>query len=179
MIRFAQPVACGVLLALSALHAGCGNSASGLTTGTAETSSEKGFSNDDPMARPAHVGWIAARGKRCGFYFDPAKLKATYLGYEGKQGHPAAHMAKIEQTYETTFNSTLKTALADPDYCNERRATDIKAELSRHLGGDFTPNFPKPKPVASCGFLGCTMPSEEPFDSKKFWTKRDQENVRK
>ena len=50
----------------------------------------------------------------------------------------------------------------------------IKANLERHLAGDYTPNLPKPKQIASCGFWGCTSSSDVPLNSKKFWDEKDK-----
>jgi hypothetical protein len=170
MHRLARILTAGLLLATAGLAAGCGGNAAGLTT-TSSTES-KIPSNDDPLARPTFVAWTAARAKRCGFFFDPAKLKAAYLAFENKQGQ-GANLANIEKVYDQTFKSTADSAWAQEDYCSERKGVEIKQELARHLAGDYTPNFPKPKVVADCGVFGCSAASEEPFDSKKFWQKAD------
>ncbi len=128
-----------------------------------------GLSNDDPMARPVAVAWTAARAKRCAFYFDPAKLRTTYLSYEGRQGAGGEQYAKIEKAYDTTYRVTLEKTVGDPDYCSERKGGEIKADLERYLAGDYTPNLPKAKPIASCGFWGCQSSQDEQFSSKKFW----------
>jgi len=168
------------MLAATALHAGCSNSSAGLGVATGSTSSgllpadaPGSLNNDDPMARPVAVAWTSARAKRCAFYFDPAKLRTNYLAYEAKQGASGEQYAKIEKTYDTTYRATFEKVAADPDYCNDRKGLEIKVDLERHLAGDYTPNLPKPKPIASCGFWGCQSSSDEPFSTKKFWT--DQE----
>ena len=108
------------------------------------------ISNDDPMARPVAVAWTSARAKRCGFYFDPAKLRTSYLAYEARQASGEQY-AKIEKTYDTTYKATSEKVSQDVDYCSDRKALEIKADLERHLAADYTPNLPKPKTVASCG----------------------------
>ena len=135
--------------------------------------------NDDPMARPIGVAWTSARAKRCGFYFDPAKLKSNYLAYEQRQGAAGEQYAKIERTYEATYRSTTDKVSLDSDYCTERKTADIKADLERHLVGDYAPNLPKPKNIASCGFWGCQSSSDEKFNDKKFWDKNDKDNPRR
>ena len=50
------------------------------------------------------VAWTSARAQRCGFYFDPAKLRASYLAYEARQS-PPGQLANVEKTYDTTFKS--------------------------------------------------------------------------
>jgi hypothetical protein len=130
-------------------------------------------SNEDPMARPIAVAWTSARAKRCGFYFDPAKLRTFYLAYESRQA-AGEQYAKIEKIYDSTYKSTSEKVSLDADYCSDRKALEIKADLERHLAGDYTPNLPKPKTVASCGFFGCASAPEEPLSSKKFWSEKDK-----
>jgi hypothetical protein len=175
MNRFAQAGALALLLVATGLHAGCSNSSAGLTTSSnskllpPDAPAAVGLSNDDPLARPVAVAWTSARAKRCAFYFDPAKLRSNYLAYEARQGAAGEQYAKLEKAYDTTYRATLEKTVSDPDYCSERKGAEIKAELERHLAGDYTPNLPKPKPVASCGFWGCQSSQDEQFSSKKFW----------
>jgi hypothetical protein len=158
MLRFARLLSAGLLLAGAALAAGCGGNAAGLTT-SSTAGENKIPANDDPMARPTFVAWTSARAKRCGFFFDAAK-------------------PNIERIYDQTFKSTSDSAWASDDYCSEKKGVEIKQELARHLTGDYTPNFPKPKVVADCGIFGCSSSvSDEPFDSKKFWQKSDADKV--
>jgi len=171
MDRFAQAIASGLLLAAAGLHAGCGSSASGLITGTAPAAADAPGSliNEDPRARPIAVAWTSARAHRCGFYFDPTKLRASYLAYEAKQAG-AEQLTKAEKSYDATFKVIRGRVSSDPDYCSDRKTAEIKADLQRHLAGDFTPKLPQPKKVESCGFFGCgDGSSDEPFDAKKYW----------
>jgi hypothetical protein len=177
MSRFAQAGACALLLAGTLLHAGCSNGSAGLVTGSsnllpADAPATAGI--DDALARPVAVAWTSARAKRCAFYFDPAKLRENYLSYEAKQGAAGEQYAKIEKAYDTTYRVTWDKIVADPDYCSERKGLDIKADLQRYLSGDYTPNLPKPKPVASCGFWGCSSSSDEKFNANKFWKEQEK-----
>ena len=131
------------------------------------------------MARPVGVAWTSARAKRCGFYFDPAKLKTNYLAYEQRQGATGEQYAKLEKTYDSTYRATSEKVSLDSDYCTERKSAEIKADLERHLAGDYTPNLPKPKNIASCGFWGCKSSSDEKFNEKKFWEDNSKNNPRK
>jgi hypothetical protein len=167
-------------LLAAALSSGC-SGGSGLLGGGVELPSDAPtmINNADPMARPVQVAWTSARAQRCGFNFDPHKLKANYLAYETRQGTPREQLPKIEQTYDTTFQNVSGKVSADPGYCTDRKSADIKGDLNRHLAGDYTPNLPKPK-VASCGglFDACVSgASEDPFDTTKFWRKQDLETV--
>jgi hypothetical protein len=168
MDRFAKPVAFGLLLAAAALLAAC-SGASGLLGGSANADAPGKLDNDGPEARPIAVAWTSARAHRCGFFFDPAKLKASYLAYEARQSSPE-QVARAEKSYDTTFKVIRERVSTNPDYCTERKSREIKADLVRHLAGDFTPNLPQPKKVDSCGFFGCPEArGDGPWDTKKFW----------
>jgi len=174
MKRFAHSLGIGLLLTATALHAGCGNSASGLTTGTLPGDAPGAITNADPMARPVSVAWTSARAQRCGFHFDPAKLRASYIAYESRQGAAGEQLGRIERSYDSTFKTISERVSGDADYCSDKKGAEIKADLQRYLAGDFTPNLPRAKPVESCGFFGCpTSSSSEPFSSKDFWKKMD------
>src|SRR5262249_7790493 len=156
-----------LLLAGTALHAGCGSSSASLTTSSTSVmppDAPAAISNDDPMARPVGVAWTSARAKRCGFYFDPAKLRTSYLAYESRQA-AGEQYAKIEKIYDATYKATSEKVSQDVDYCSDRKALEIKADLERYLRADYTPNLPKPKTVASCGFFGCPQGPDENFTS--------------
>jgi hypothetical protein len=171
MDRFARGVACGLVLAGAAILAGCGGGGGGLLTGSTPAAADAPgtLNNDDPAARPVAVAWTSARAQRCGFYFDPAKLRSSYLAYEARQSG-GEQLAKAEKTYDSTFKAIRERVTADPDYCTDAKSADIKKDLSRHLAGDFKPNLPKPKVVESCGFFGCDGGSrDEPFSADKFW----------
>jgi hypothetical protein len=176
MDRFARVTAFALLLAAAALHAGC-SGAGGLLTGkaTAAADAPGKLGNDDPMARPIAVAWTSARAARCGFYFDPAKLKASYLAYEAKQSGPD-QLAKAEKSYDTTFKTIRDRVSRDPEYCTNSKSREIKADLTRHLAGDFAPKLPQPKVAESCGFFGCPEARPEAWDAKKWW--EDEERKR-
>ena len=94
-----------LLLAGAAGLAACSSGASGLITGTTVTAADApgGITNESPMARPIGVAWTSARAKRCGFYFDPAKLRASYLAYEARQSNREQLGQRSEKSYDSTF----------------------------------------------------------------------------
>jgi hypothetical protein len=174
MDRFAQVLASGLLLAGAALAAGCGSSAGGLITGSTSVGGDSpgSLTNEDPLARPIGVAWTSARAHRCGFYFDPNKLRANYLAFEAKEAG-AEQLAKVEKTYDSTFKTIRERVGEDPDYCTDKKGADIKANLQRHLAGDFAPNFPKAK-AESCGLFGCSSPAASgPWNSEKWWKEEE------
>jgi hypothetical protein len=137
----------GVLVALAL--AGCSGAtslSSGLTTGSIFGSGEKaqpaGPVNDPPM-RAFQVATVSARAIKCGFNFDPAKLKTDYLAYE-RTLSSTVDLAKIERMYDASFNGVAKVVAGRNDYCTPEKTKTIKADLARHLAGDYTPS-PLPK----------------------------------
>ena len=108
--------------------------------------------------RPFAVAWTSARAQRCGFNFDPGKLRGSYLAYEARQS-PPDQLAKAERTYDSTYKVIRANAGADPDYCTDSKSAEIKKDLTRHLAGDFKPDLPAPKKQETCGFFGCTEPA--------------------
>jgi hypothetical protein len=177
MDRFAQILAWGLMLAGAAVLAGCGSSASGLITGSTSADTPGNINSDDPLARPIGVAWTSARAHRCGFYFDPNKLRASYLAFEAKDSN-AEQLAKVEKTYDSTFKVIRERIGEDPDYCSDKKGTEIKANLQRHLAGDFTPDFPKAKKVESCGFFGCAgSGSSEKWDSEQWWKEEEKKRM--
>jgi hypothetical protein len=132
--------AAGLMLALvAAALAGCSGS-SGLTTGAllGEDKPPPAPVNDAP-ARAFQVGTVSARAVKCGFNFDPAKLKISYLAYE-KQQPGGQDTVKIERIYDVSFNAVAKAVAAEGEYCTDAKTKTIKADLTRHLAGDYTPS---------------------------------------
>jgi hypothetical protein len=180
MNGFGRSLRAWLLLAAAAGVAACSSGASGLITGSTQvvdTDAPGGITNESPLARPIGVAWTSARAKRCGFYFDPQKLRTSYLAFEAKQSN-GEQLAKSEKTYDTTYQVISQRISGEPEYCSDKKGADIKAELARHLKGDFAPNFPKPKVVESCGFFGCgSGEPEQKLESKTFWEERDKKNI--
>ena len=147
--------AASLVLALGAVAlAGC-SGASGLSTASLFGAGEKPKAEgpvNDPTARAFQVGTVSARGVKCGFNFDPAKLKASYLMYESKQPGGAENLAKIEKIYDVSFNGVAKAVAEQADYCTDAKTTIVKADLNRHLQGDYTPST-RPKPVEEEGLF--------------------------
>lgn len=175
MLRFARPFSLSLLLAAAGVVAGCSGGGGNIITGTTASATESpgALPPENPLARPTGIAWTSARAEKCGFYFDSTKLRASYLAYEAKQS-PPDQMPKLQQAYDNTFKMIGQRVTADPDYCTDRKSAEIKAELTRHLAGDFTVK-PIPKPKEECGFLGCldTPKSDEAWDTKKFWKEEE------
>lgn len=132
------------------LLAGCSGS-SALTTGSLFGSGDKAKvaaatpppPRNDPVARAFQVGAVSARAEKCGFNFDPQRLKANFLAGEMALGSSPDEMARVEKLYTTTRNTVAKAIAGESEYCSPERLSYIRGDLKRHLAGDFTPGQPK------------------------------------
>jgi hypothetical protein len=167
------------LLATGAALAGCSGN-TGLTTssvsGTAATTANAAppAPTHDVTSRALQVGSTAARATKCGYNFDPVKLKANFLASEGKIN--PADVAKAEQVYNVAYNGVMKGVAAKPNYCTDTKTAEIKEDLGRHLAGDFTPRPPKVE-VAEPGFFdswgdGNGSESGPKFGTSDWWDKQ-------
>ena len=146
-------IAIGVLTGLALSAAACSKSASQLlATGSVQAKPPGAAAAPAPVKpedRALNVAAVAARAVKCGYNFDPAKLRANYLASETTGGTSAEGIVKLTQLYDFAF-SKIAAAIADKEgYCTDERAKSIKTSLTRHLAGDFSP--PKRKVAAKGG----------------------------
>lgn len=158
LVRLGTFKAAGSLIAI--LLAGCSNAPlPSLTTGSlfgskpdaqaAATPAAAPVVRNDPTARTLQVSRLAAKAQRCGFNFDPAKLKGNFMAAEGTQGGvDVAELGKLDKVYSGSFNGTFKAVSADEGYCSQGRTAHIKGDLMRHLAGDYAPGTPFKDPNA-------------------------------
>jgi hypothetical protein len=129
-----------LLLALTVT--GCGSGTSGITTGSLFGSSQADTVAapvvETPSMRAAQVAAVSARAAKCGYNFDPTRLKSGYLAYETGQGASAQDLAKVEREFDTIRAKVATTITADPDFCTDAKTRAIKADLTRHLAGDYS-----------------------------------------
>jgi|APDOM4702015191_1054821.scaffolds.fasta_scaffold53738_1 hypothetical protein len=122
--------------------AGCSGGTSSLSTGSLFGSKQAdavaAAPVETPSMRAAQVSAVSARAAKCGYNFDPARLRSGFLANEMNQGAAAQDLAKIEREYDTIRAKVASTIAADPDYCTDARTRQIKADLTRHLAGDYT-----------------------------------------
>jgi hypothetical protein len=135
-------VARSLVVLVAVMLAGC-SAATELTTGSLFGSGAKPAPApagpvNDPATRAFQVGTVSARAIKCGFNFDPAKLKTNYLAYEHTLS-ATADISQIERTYDASFNGVAKAVVGETDYCTSEKTKTIKADLARHLAGDYTP----------------------------------------
>jgi hypothetical protein len=142
------------LLLSATLLAGCANAPlPSLTTGSlfgskpdataVATTPAPPVIRNDPTARALYVSRVAAKAQRCGFNFDADKLKSRFLAAEGAAaGTDVAELAKLDKIYAVSLSGTTKAVRADEAYCTDARTAHMKADLARHLAGDFAPGEP-------------------------------------
>ncbi len=178
-----------VIFAASALVlAGC-SSSGGLTTASlmgggnaseasASAAAPAGPPPSDPTSRTLQVAATSARATRCGFYFDPERLKSSFLAAEMAQGAGPEELQKIEREYKYVRSSVAEKIAEDSRYCDDARTKEIKRDLNRHLAGDFTP-APK-KQEAQQGLLAGLLDSDpaenKPFNADTFFEDLSRRN---
>lgn len=159
---------------------GC-STGSGLSTGSlfgggtpAATPAAAANPAGDPTSRAFQVGSISARAVKCGYNFDPVKLRTSFLAAESASV-PPADLPRVEKVYDTAFNGITKAVASQAGYCTPEKTADIKASLTRHLAGDFTPAPAKPVPkdegfFSNWGGAGSSGPK---FGSDEWWSKQN------
>lgn len=163
-------------LALAALLlAACSNGPSplpSLTTGSLFGGSEAKPTgpvapSNTPINRAFRVGAVSARAVKCGFNFDSAKVKSSWLASESQAGTPVDQMASAEKAYGVGYNGVMKAIAGKDGYCEGDKSREIKADLAMLLAGDYTPQPLKPKNDEDDGSLikfGGGVQVNNPFD---------------
>ena len=155
----------GFAVVLAALG-GCGAKLPGMSTSALSPAPAQ----SDPTARALQVGTTSARALKCGYNFDPVKLRTQFLAAESA-ANPAGtdQLAKI---YDTAFNGVTKAVAAQGEaYCSDIKVAQIKEALTRHLAGDYQP--PPQAPAQDDGIFG-SMGSTNSGDSE--YAKKMQAN---
>ena len=126
-------IAAGLALTLG----GCASS-SGLSTGSlfgggeaaAAAPAAVGNPAGDPTSRAFQVGSTSARAIKCGYNFDPVKLRTNFLATESASV-AVADISRVEKVYDTAYNGVAKAVAGQPDYCSAEKTADIKAHLAK------------------------------------------------
>jgi hypothetical protein len=147
-----------VALVFGGALGGCGGSG-GLTTGSLFGSSQAtSVAAAQPVVtsadRVVQVAAVSARAAKCGFNFDPAALKTSFMTAEATQAPDQAALNKTEKEYDTLRGKVATAISKEPDFCTESKTREIKTDLTRHLAGDFSPKQVKvadPSLLAAAG----------------------------
>ncbi len=131
-----------------------------------------------PTDRAFQVGSVTARATKCGYNFDPARIKANYVAYESSLGATPDDIAKIEKIYTVAFNGITKAAATEENYCNEKKTKEIKADLTKLLAGDYSPTPRKVAAAEDQGLLGGMFGGGSSSDSEGFKATLPTDNSR-
>lgn len=139
------------------------------STGAAATAqpADAGPKND-PTQRAFQVGSTSARAVKCGFLFDPVKLKQQFLAAESTLG--TTDMAKVEKIYDVSFNGISRGVAQKEDYCSDAKTKEIKSDLNRHLAGDYNPRATQKVAKEDGGVFGGFFDNEEVEKGPKMGT---------
>jgi hypothetical protein len=174
------------------LMAGCGSSAPSLpklnmfgssdaapaTTGS--VTQAPAAAPATPEQRAAQVGATSARAVKCGYNFDPARLKANYMAAESQGGLAVADLSKVEKAYDTINVQVARAIAGQGDYCTESKTQEIKADLTRHLSGDYSPPVQK-KAAGGGGLFGNMLDTSsgssayKPLTADSMWEKTGEQ----
>lgn len=148
--------------------------APGAPAGAAAVAAAPVGPSSTPTDRAFQVGTVSARAVKCGYNFDVAKLKASYMAHEIGLGASNDQVAQVEKIYNVAYGGVTKAAADDANYCSDRKTQTIKADLNRLLAGDFEP--PKKAVVAKTDdgifggwFDGASEDSGPKFGSGDWW----------
>lgn len=136
-----------IAFVLAVLLSGCSGAATSLTTGSLFGGGEAEESKPQPAAAPEgdatsrafQVGSVSARAVKCGYNFDPAALKSKFLATESTRGATPEMIARAEKIYDVAYNGVWKGVATQDNYCSASRTEKIRADLKRHLAGDYSP----------------------------------------
>ena len=156
---------------------------SAAATPAAAAAPEQSAIKNDPTQRAFQVGSTSARAVKCGFFFDPVKLKQQFLAAEATLGAVGEAMTKIEKIYDVSFNGITRAIAPRDDYCSDAKSKEIKADLTRHLAGDYTP-VQKKVAVKEDGFFsgffdGADNPDSGPKIGTDEWWEKQKEKMGK
>jgi hypothetical protein len=146
----------------------CSGSGGGLTTGSLFGGAQAKPVTDERTERALLAGATSARAARCGYNFDPNRLRHAYIAYETAQGGSPDELAKAEKAFDYTRTSLAAKIAKEEDFCSEAKTKEIKAALTKQLAGDFTTPPKKPEVQVPSGWFG-SAGSQQPMDREKIF----------
>ncbi|MEO1281931.1 MAG: hypothetical protein AAFR75_03935 [Pseudomonadota bacterium] len=169
------------VLIVGLLTSGC-STVGALTTGSLTGGAAKpaaAVDTNTPSARALQVGSAAARAMKCGYNFNAAGLKSKYLAAEASAGIGVAEIQKLDRIYESGYAGVSK-AVTNPDvYCTGAKTATIKADLNRHLAGDYSARKRKVAKADDGLFSGWGdyVPEKGPAFGSDTWWESQRENA--
>ena len=122
---------------------------------------------DEPTERALHSAAISARASKCGYNFNPSKLRESFLASEAAGGATPEQMTKLSQSYDFT-QATVSKQISNPqEYCSEQKTREVSAQLNKQLAGDF--RAPKKPPLPKSAGWWDTASSQKPIDREEIF----------
>jgi hypothetical protein len=149
----------GAVLLAGALSACSGGG--GLTTASLLGTPAEKPPVDEPTERALNAAAVSVRASKCGYNFNPNKLRDSYLAYEASAGASPEQMAKLTQSYDFTRTTVSKQISNPEEYCSPDRTRQVSLDLNKQLAGDF--RAPPRKPADAYGWWG-EPGSQKPMD---------------
>jgi hypothetical protein len=156
------------MIAISLVLGACSGNSPSLTTGSLFGGAQAKPVTDDRTERAILAGATSARAARCGYNFDPTRLRQSYIAYETAQGGPPEELAKAERTFDYTRTSLVAKIAQEEDFCSDSKTKEIKAALTKQLAGDFSTPPKKEEVKVSTGIFGGSN-SQPPMDREKIF----------
>jgi hypothetical protein len=154
-----------------ALTLACGLTAcsgdSGVSTGSLLGLSKAPPPVDEPTERALHAATTSARASKCGYNFDPNKLREAFLASEAASGASPEQMAKLAQSYDFTRATVSKQISNAEEYCTEDRTKTVSAALAKQLAGDF--KAPKKPPLPKSAGWWDTTATQKPMNTEEIF----------
>lgn len=101
---------------------------------------------DPGVERALHSAAISARASKCGYNFDPNRLRETFLASEAANGATPEQMVKLGQSYDFTRETVSKQIKSPEEYCTGARTREVSTALQKQLAGDFKAPYKPPLP---------------------------------
>ncbi len=165
-MNYLQGLCAGLTLAV--VVSGC-SGGSGFTTASLLGTAPKP-ELDEPTERALHSASISARAGKCGYNFDPGRLRETFLAAEAANGASPEQMAKLGQSYDFTRSTVSKQIANAEEYCSEGKTREVSAALTKQLAGDF--KAPKKPPLPKSVGWWDSGASEKPFNKEEVFNPR-------
>jgi len=152
-------------LTLAIVLSGC-SGGGGVTTASLLGTPEKP-ALDEPTERALHSASISARASKCGYNFDPGRLRETFLAAEAANGTTSEQMAKLGQSYDFTRATVAKQIANAEEYCSDGKTREVSAALTKQLAGDF--KAPKKPPLPKSAGWWDTTGTQKPMNKEEIF----------
>ena len=162
---------CGLAFAL----AGCAGSGSELTTAgvLGEREEARQPRHEHATGRAIQVGSVAARAVKCGFNFDPAKLKSAFLASEAQAGLGVDELAKTEKVYGVAYSGVAKGVQGMTPHRSQIRRDQVRPHPPPRRR--FLPAPPREKAddsIWASFFDNASVENGPKFGSQEWWDRQ-------